>query len=82
MERLITDSEWLATLRELVMNPGWSHLFVQGNASDKHAPLTIINENSTWQYVVERTLDDKLAANTYYNGKLFSTQTYTYIEKA
>jgi hypothetical protein len=81
MERLIPDSEWLATIREMVMNPDWSHLFVHGNALDKHAPLTRINEG-TWEYVVERTLDDKLAANTYYNGKLFSTQTYTYIEKA
>ena len=59
----------------MCVHPDWTHLFVQGNPERKRAPLSTIADN-TWEYVVERMDDDRLAANTYYNGKLFSTHTY------
>jgi hypothetical protein len=80
MEREIGDSHWLAALREMVEHPSWPHLFVKGNDDARHAPLSTVKD-SEWEYVVER-IDGKLVANTYHMGQVFSSHTYTYIERA
>ena len=79
MERHMGDSHWLAALREMVANPSWSHIFIKGNDRVRHAPLSAVKETE-WEYVVERTPEGKLVANTYHMGKVFSTHTYTYMD--
>jgi len=77
MERQIGDSHWLEALREMTSHPSWTHIFVKGNQESRHAPLTAVKD-STWEYVVVRISKKKLAAQTYYMGKVVATTTYTY----
>jgi len=77
MERQIGSAHWLEALQEMMAHKEWTHVFVKGNQESRHAPLSAVKD-STWEYVVVRISKNKLAAQTYYMGKVVTTTTYKY----